>query len=164
LVRAFERMNELISELAEIERVTTQSFEPNFEYVTMNELVEKSQELLMVEKGLVRLEVENKALTTDKRLMTLSIKNLLDNGIKYSKSKCVLLRTKGRAIEVVSLGDALQNPLSYYTEPFSQEEKRSSGFGLGLYIVHSILEKLGYVLGYRHEDENNIFMISPKEN
>lgn len=30
LVRAFERMNELISELAEIERVTTQSFELDF--------------------------------------------------------------------------------------------------------------------------------------
>ncbi|WP_309497917.1 ArsS family sensor histidine kinase [Sulfurovum sp.] len=162
LVRAFERMNELISELAEIERVTTQSFEPNFEYVTMNELIEKSQELLMVERGLVKLEVENRALTTDIRLMTLAIKNLLDNGIKYSNEKCVLLRTKGKQIEVISGGDALQHPLSYYTEPFSQEEKRSAGFGLGLYIVHSILEKLGYVLDYKHEDGSNIFMIVPK--
>jgi len=163
LVRAFERMNELISELAEIERVTTQSFEPNFEYVTLNELVDKSQELLMVESGLVKLEVENRALTTDIRLMTLAIKNLLDNGLKYSKGKCVLLRTKGSQIEIISGGDALQHPLAYYTEPFSQEEKRSAGFGLGLYIVHSILEKLGYVLDYKHEDGSNIFMIVPKE-
>jgi len=163
LVRAFERMNELISELAEIERVTTQSFEPNFEYVTLNELVDKSQELLMEESGLVKLEVENRALTTDIRLMTLAIKNLLDNGLKYSKGKCVLLRTKGSQIEIISGGDALQHPLSYYTEPFSQEEKRSAGFGLGLYIVHSILEKLGYMLDYKHEDGSNIFMIVPKE-
>jgi len=163
LVRAFERMNELISELAEIERVTTQSFEPNFEYVTLNELVDKSQELLMEESGLVKLEVENRALTTDIRLMTLAIKNLLDNGLKYSKGKCVLLRTKGSQIEIISGGDALQYPLSYYTEPFSQEEKRSAGFGLGLYIVHSILEKLGYILDYKHEDGSNIFMIVPKE-
>ncbi len=163
LVRAFERMNELISELAEIERVTTQSFEPNFEYVTLNELVDKSQELLMVERGLVRLEVENRALTTDIRLMTLAIKNLLDNGLKYSKGKCVLLRTKGKQIEIISAGDELKHPLSYYTEPFSQEEKRSSGFGLGLYIVHSILEKLGYFLDYKHEDGSNVFMIVPKE-
>jgi len=163
LVRAFERMNELISELAEIERVTTQSFEPNFEYVMLDELIDKSQELLMVERGLVKLEVENRALTTDIRLMTLAIKNLLDNGIKYSKSKCVLLRTKGKQIEIISVGDELLHPLSYYTEPFSQEEKRSSGFGLGLYIVHSILEKLGYTLDYQHENGNNIFMIIPVE-
>ncbi len=159
LVRAFERMNELISELAEIERVTTQSFEPNFEYVTLNEIIEKSQDLLMAENGLVKLEVENRALTTDVKLMILALKNLLDNGLKYGKNKCVMIRTKGKTIEVLSEGEALHQPLTYYTEPFSQEEKRSSGFGLGLYIVHSILEKLGYQLGYRHEEGKNIFMI-----
>jgi len=159
LVRAFERMNELISELAEIERVTTQSFEPNFEYVMLEEVVQKSQDLLMAESGYVKLELENRALTTDVKLMALAIKNLLDNGIKYSQKKCVLLRSKGQTIEILSEGEKLQHSLSYYTEPFSQEEKRSSGFGLGLYIVHSILEKLGYELGYRYEEGKNIFMI-----
>jgi two-component system OmpR family sensor kinase len=159
LVRAFERMNELISELAEIERVTTQSFEPNFEYVTLKEVVEKSQELLMAESGCVKLEIENRALTTDIKLMALAIKNLLDNGIKYGKNKCVMLRSNGQNIEILSEGEELQHPLAYYTEPFSQEEKRSSGFGLGLYIVHSILEKLGYGLEYRYKEGKNIFMI-----
>jgi two-component system OmpR family sensor kinase len=93
--------------------------------------------------------------------MALAIKNLLDNGIKYSKDKCVILRTNDSFIEVVSKGDELEHPLSYYTEPFSQAEKRSSGFGLGLYIVHSILQKLGYKLGYRYEEGNNIFTIEP---
>ena len=163
LIRAFERMNELISELAEIERVTTQSFEPNFEYVTLEEVVQKSQDLLMAESGYVKLELKNRALTTDVKLMALAIKNLLDNGLKYGQKKCVILRSNGQVIEVISEGEKLQHPLSYYTEPFSQEEKRSSGFGLGLYIVHSILEKLGYHLGYRYEEGKNIFMIEPEE-
>jgi len=161
LVRAFERMNELISELAEIERVTTQSFEPNMEYVTLEEVIEKSQDMLMAEKSCVKIEIEDKALTTDIKFMALAIKNLLDNGIKYGKDKCVLLRTNENFIEIASKGEALQHPLSYYTEPFSQEEKRSSGFGLGLYIVNSILIKLGYKLGYRYEEGMNIFMIEP---
>ena len=159
LVRAFERMNELISELAEIERVTTQSFEPNYEYVTIEEVVQRSKDLLMSESGCVKLELKNRALTTDVKLMALAIKNLLDNGLKYGQSECVLLRSDGKTIEVVSEGKELQHPLTYYTEAFSQEEKRSSGFGLGLYIVHSILEKLGYHLGYRYEEGKNIFMI-----
>ena len=159
LVRAFERMNELISELAEIERVTTQSFEPNFEYATLEEIIQKSQDLLMAESGYVKLEIKDRALTTDVKLMALAIKNLLDNGLKYGQKKYVLLRSNGQTIEVVSEGEALNHPLTYYTEPFSQEEKRSSGFGLGLYIVHSILEKLGYKLGYRYEEGKNIFMI-----
>jgi len=161
LVRAFERMNELISELAELERVTTQSFEPNFEYIMLSEIVSESQELLMTQSSCLKIEIEDMALTTDKKLMVLVIKNLLDNGMKYGKDKCVMLQTNDGLIEVVSQGEALEHPLAYYTEPFSQAEKRSSGFGLGLYIVHSILEKLGYRLGYKHKEEKNIFMLVP---
>jgi two-component system OmpR family sensor kinase len=161
LVRAFERMNELISELAEIERVTTQSFEPNFEYVMLSELIEESKNLLMSDGSCVTVNVERMALTTDKKLMALVLKNLLDNGMKYGKDKGVELRTHNGMIEVVSKGDPLEHPLSYYTEPFSQAEKRSAGFGLGLYIVDTILKKIGYRLGYRHEDGMNIFMLVP---
>jgi len=163
LVRAFERMNELISELAEIERVTTQSFEPNFEYIMLSDIVKESQDLLMTQSSCVKTEIEDRALTTDKKLMTLVMKNLIDNGMKYGKDKCVLISNNKNMIEVVSKGDPLAHPLTYYTEPFSQEEKRSSGFGLGLYIVESILEKLGYRLGYKHEDGKNIFMLVPMQ-
>lgn len=163
LIRAFERMNELISELAQLERVTMQSFEPNFEYVMIDEVIQKSQELLMAVKGSVTIDVENRALTTDVKLFSLALKNLLDNGIKYSKNKHVSLRSTGHGLEIISQGEELQHPLSYYIEPFSQEEKRSSGFGLGLYIVHSILAKLECQLGYRYVDGNNIFIIEPGE-
>ncbi|MEA2048663.1 MAG: ArsS family sensor histidine kinase [Campylobacterota bacterium] len=159
LIRAFERMNELISELAELERLTTQSFEPNFEYLMLDEVIQKSLELLMTGKQHVSIEVENRALTSDIKLLALAIKNLLDNGIKYSKDKHVTLRSAGDGLEIISQGEALHHPLAYYIEPFSQEEKRSLGFGLGLYIVHSILEKLGCRLGYRYENGNNIFII-----
>jgi len=163
LVSAFERMNELISQLAKLERVTTQSFEPKFEYVLLSEIVEESKKLLMGSTPCIDIDMgQDKALTTDKGLMALVIKNLIDNGIKYGEDKCVLLRTgKNAVIEVVSKGVALEHPFSYYTEPFSQAEKRSSGFGLGLYIVHSILQKLGYRLDYRHEEGKNIFVIVP---
>jgi two-component system OmpR family sensor kinase len=163
LIRAFERMNELISELAEIERVTTQSFEPNFEYIMLSELVDESKALLMSDDSCVNVHIDEMALTTDKKLMALVLKNLLDNGMKYGKDKCVELRTQNGMIEVVSKGDPLEHPLSYYTEPFSQAEKRSAGFGLGLYIVDTILKKIGYRLGYRHEEGKNIFMLVPEK-
>jgi two-component system OmpR family sensor kinase len=162
LVRAFERMNELISELAEIERVTTQSFEPNFEYVMLSDILSDAQELLMTHSNCLKIEIDDTALTTDRKLMTLVLKNLIDNGIKYGKDKCVMVRTENGFIEVISQGNALEHPLSYYTEPFSQAEKRSSGFGLGLYIVDNILHKLGYRLEYRYDEEKNIFLIAPE--
>jgi len=163
LIRAFERMNELITELADLEKVTSQSFEPNFEYIMLSEILSESTELLMVSSNCVKIETEEIALTTDKKLMALVIKNLLDNAIKYGTGDCVYLRTNYNIIEVVSEGKALEHELSYYTEPFSQAEKRSSGFGLGLYIVHNILQKLGYKLGYKYQDGHNIFMIIPEK-
>ncbi|MDD3592759.1 MAG: ArsS family sensor histidine kinase [Sulfurovum sp.] len=159
LVRAFERMNELINELAQIERVTTQSFEPNFEYTSLDEVVQRTRDLLINESERLCIEVENDALVTDVNLLALALKNLLDNGIKYSKDKRVCLRSVENGLEVISRGEVLLHPLSYYLEPFSQEEKRSSGFGLGLYIVNAILGKLGYKLAYRYEEGNNIFSI-----
>ena len=162
LVRAFERMNELITELAELEKVTSQSFEPNFEYVMLSDILSEAQELLMTHSNCLKIEIDDTALTTDKKLMTLVLKNLIDNGIKYGKDKCVMVRTENGFIEVISQGDALEHPLSYYTEPFSQAEKRSSGFGLGLYIVDNILYKLGYRLVYRYDEGKNIFLIAPE--
>ena len=163
LVRAFERMNELITELSELEKLTTQRFEPNFEYVMLSEIVAESKELLMSQNSCLNIEVKDIGMTTDKKLMALVIKNLVDNAMKYGNGESVLLCTNDSNIEVVSHGKALEHELSYYTEPFSQAEKRSSGFGLGLYIVHNILQKLGYELGYKHENEKNIFMIVPQQ-
>ena len=162
LVSAFDRMNALISELAELERVSTQSFEPNFEYVLFSEILQESQELLMTQGSDIKIDIEDMALTTDKKLMTLVMKNLIDNGLKYGTDKCVKIKNFGKTIEIISKGQALAHPLTYYTEPFSQGEKRSAGFGLGLYIVSAILEKIDYRLDYRYEEGSNIFVLLPK--
>ncbi len=164
LVRAFERMNELIKELAQVERVTTRDFEPEIAPTTLKKVINESQQLLMAERGKVITEVTNCSFRTDSRLLALAIKNLLDNGIKYSKDhKVTLIAKDHNKIKIISKGEGLQYPLAYYTEPFTQEEKRSQGFGLGLYIVHNILIKLRYRLGYRHEDGENIFVILKDE-
>ncbi|HFS82359.1 MAG TPA: HAMP domain-containing histidine kinase [Epsilonproteobacteria bacterium] len=163
LVSAFERMNELISELAQIERVTTQSFEPNLEEISIYQVVHRTQTLLLDDSSSVTIEVQNRIFISDLKLLSLALKNLLDNGIKYSRDKHVILRSDGNRLEVYSLGDELDYPLSYYIEPFSQEQKRSSGFGLGLYIVQMILHRLNYVLGYRYARGYNVFMIEIEE-
>ena len=164
LVRAFERMNELISELAQVERITTRNFEPVIVSTTLQQVIDRSQHLLMAEKGRVAVEISNFALKTDEELPALAIKNLHDNGIKYSTDRQVTVRSiLHKRLEIDSNGEELRHPLAYYTEPFSQEEKRNSGFGLGLYIVSSVLKKLGCKLGHRYENGENIFEITFSE-
>ncbi len=159
LVKSFNRMNELIAEIATIEKLTAQNFQPHFEMTTIDNVIQIGQNLLLNDKDCKIENIDNRPMFTDIKLLSLAIKNLLDNGIKYSTDKTVQLKTTPEAIEIISKGTELTHPLKYYTEPFSQGEKRNSGFGLGLYIVKNILEKINLKLKYQHEDGYNIFII-----
>ncbi|MEJ2437966.1 MAG: ArsS family sensor histidine kinase, partial [Sulfurovaceae bacterium] len=78
LIRAFDRMNELINELAEVERVAMQNFTPDIKETSLMEIVTKAQELLMTDKKRVVVDFEDFELKTDPKLLALAIKNLLD--------------------------------------------------------------------------------------
>ncbi|MEA2027379.1 MAG: ArsS family sensor histidine kinase [Campylobacterota bacterium] len=162
LIRAFERMNELISELAQVERITTSTFEPVCEDTTMSEVLEQSQRMLISDGSKIDLNYNDFTINTDTKLLSLAIKNLMDNAIKYSKDKKARFKATPERIDITSKGEPLQHPLEYYIEPFSQEQKRKSGFGLGLYIVYTVLTKLGYELNYSYKDEYNTFGIHLK--
>ncbi len=157
LIRAFERMNELIAELAHVERLTTQGFQPHINKANIDDIIEESISLLLYDKEKITIETEHEELDTDPKLLTLAIKNLLDNGVKYSEDGKVTIVTNKERIKVISKGKSLEHPLEYYLEPFTQEEKRNSGFGLGLYIVNNIAQRLHYNLNYYHKDGYNVF-------
>ena len=157
LIRAFERMNELIDELAHIERLTTQTFQPKLKKVNINDIIEDSLTLLLHNRDNITINTDSEVLITDCRLLALAIKNLIDNAIKYGDDSQVLIEATSDFIKVTSKGKSLEYPLDYYLEPFTQEEKRNSGFGLGLYIVNNIAKRLGYKLRYYYRDSSNVF-------
>jgi two-component system OmpR family sensor kinase len=161
LKNAFERMNELISDLAEVERITMYNFAPEFHKTKLSEVMERTIKVLMADPSKYEIDIQDRELYTDIKLLALVLKNLMDNGIKYSPDKFVKVKSVGNKIEVRSKGEPLKEKLSYYTEPFSQEEKRSQGFGLGLYIVANVLEKLNYGFRYRYDKEKgeNVFEV-----
>ena len=159
LIRAFERMNQLIGELAYIERLTTQNFNPELKEVSLNEIIEKSLTLLMSNRDKISISTQNTKILTDTKLLSLALKNLIDNAIKYSEDTKASIIADSNSIKVLSKGRSLEHPLEYYLEPFTQEEKRQKGFGLGLYIVNNILNRLDYKLNYCYKDGKNIFEI-----
>ena len=161
LIRSFNRMNELIEDLAEVELVTMYTFTPNKENYKLSEIFEETKKLLMKDESLYKFEYSDETIYTDKSMMALVLKNLVDNAIKYGKEKPAKIVVVGNKIMVKSKGEPLKEKLSYYTEPFFQEEKRSAGFGLGLYIVATVIEKLNYQFRYRYDEKEgeNIFEV-----
>ncbi len=162
LIRAFERMNELIGELAHVERLTTQGFQPHMTQSNIDNIIDEAIALLLCDKDKLTISTENELLTTDSKLLTLAIKNLLDNALKYSENEHASIITNTTSIKVISKGKSLEHPLEYYLEPFTQEEKRNPGFGLGLYIVNNIASRLNYSLNYYHKNGHNIFELRLK--
>ncbi|RRS32929.1 MAG: histidine kinase [Epsilonproteobacteria bacterium (ex Lamellibrachia satsuma)] len=156
----FERLNLLIDEFAKIEKITSKNFELTIKPYKMSDLVEASIDLLMVEnpKHLVDLQVKDDyQVEVDFKLFTLVIKNLLDNGLKYSIDKHITVVINEKRLEIRNKGEALKEALEEYFKPFHTSKK---GLGLGLYIVKSILDIHQMQLAYNYEDGQNIFIVS----
>ncbi|GIU01629.1 two-component sensor histidine kinase [Sulfurovum sp. TSL6] len=155
----FERLNLLIDEFAKIEQITSKNFELTIKTYKMSDLLEASEDMLMIEKPkrLITTKIEKDySVSVDFELFTLVIKNLLDNGIKYSTDKHITVVIDGNTLKVINKGEALPEPLENYFKPFHASKK---GLGLGLYIVKSILDIHQMELHYQHEDGENIFTL-----
>ncbi len=163
LIRAFDRMNEIITELAQVEKITSKNVQHCIERVKFSTIVRGAKSLLLDQDESIIEDYEDFEIQADVRLLTVALKNLLDNGIKFSKNHKVTIKADKQKIEIISQSEALKEPLEYYIEPFSQGEKKVHGYGLGLYIVKSILDIHHYAFRYRHDGKNSIFSILLKK-
>jgi two-component system OmpR family sensor kinase len=156
----FERLNLLIDEFAKIEQITSKNFQLTIKPYKMSDLLEASEDMLMIEnpKRLITTNIKKDySISVDFELFTLVIKNLLDNGIKYSTDKHITVIIDNNRLKIVNKGEALPEPLENYFKPFHASKK---GLGLGLYIVKSILDIHHMELHYQHEDGENIFTLA----
>jgi len=151
----FERLNLLIDEFAKIEKIESKSFELVFKTYKMSDILDASIDMLMMENPAkhIHLELINDYLVDcDFELLSLAIKNLIDNGMKYSPDKQVSV-VVDKGLAVINQGKALEESLEHYFVPF---RTKSNGLGLGLYIVKNILDLHQLRLDYIHKDGQNI--------
>jgi len=155
----FERLNLLIDEFAKIEKITSKNFDLNIHKYKMSDLVEASIDMLMVDNPQEFITVnilQDYSVDVDFELFSLTIKNLLDNGIKYSTDKKIRVKIVDNSLHIVNEGKELSEPLSNYFKPFHTSQK---GLGLGLYIVKSILDIHKKELIYDYRDGENNFIV-----
>ncbi|WP_419771255.1 MAG: ArsS family sensor histidine kinase [Candidatus Marinarcus sp.] len=163
LQNAFERMNNIIKELATVEKISSNILTIHKEKIHINDLYSATLKIMLLENVPITTKFENTTIEVDKELFAIALKNLLDNAIKFNTHEEAIINVNNKKIEVISNGEKLKNELDFYTEPFSQEEKRSDGFGLGLYIVKTILDLHGFGFSYSHLNKQNIFTITFKK-
>lgn len=158
----FARLEILVEEFAMIEEVTSLGDATEFKEYRLVDVIDGAIDMAMVERErvgvLIHADVKVKV---NYRLYTTAIKNMIDNGIKYSDDRYIKILINNRGeLCFESKGECLKHPLQFYIEPFTKENPSKNSFGLGLYLVDSILKVHGKVLAHEYENGVNRFIFA----
>ncbi len=155
----FVDIEELTSKLLQREKLNFVTL--NIEEFKVTSLILESLSKLSIDdESKIFLDVDNDfKIKGDKYYLTIVLKNLIDNAMKYAKSYPIAIRTSHNKIEVENIGEKLANDLIYYTKPFTRDPNQQVGHGLGLNIVNKIIKMHNFKLEYIHKDSSNIFSI-----
>ena len=157
----FTRLASLLQELAQMEEITSGDYPVDKKPIPVRELIDQARDWLYIDKE-IESNITNETINVDFHLMSIVFKNLIDNGEKYGSDLTIIY--DAQSISFISSGDKLDYNLEYFTQAFSKGDKQNSqqGFGLGLYIVHQVLQKHSMSLNYSYKDGLNIFKIINK--
>jgi two-component system OmpR family sensor kinase len=156
----FKRLESLVNEFAMIEEVTTLNDKSDFKEYRLLDVIDGAIDMAMVERECVGIEGIDGSVKVfiNYRLYTTAIKNMIDNAMKYSSDKHITIVMRHGELCFESKGECLKHPLQYYIEPFTKENPSKNSFGLGLYLVDSILKAHEQVLAHEYENGINRFI------
>ncbi|MEZ0324211.1 MAG: ArsS family sensor histidine kinase [Hydrogenothermaceae bacterium] len=164
--KIFNRLEYLINQLLLVEKITSEKFNLNRECVNISQVINNATELLLIsEKNLVEIELtQDDRVFIDISLFSIAIKNLIDNGIKFSEDGICKVSYKDGVICISNRGEKPSIDVDILFEPFVKETslKNKEGLGLGLYITKFVVQSHGLNLSYRYENGENFFCIDFK--
>lgn len=163
LKHSFKELDQLTKELLEIEKLqaTDSILSETFSVETL--VMEALSKLCLMDESDIVIEIdENFSINGDIQYLSLALKNLLDNALKYADRLPVRLRASESRIDVMNYGKPLEKEIAYFISPFTRQEssRTTEGFGLGLHIVSKILAKHGFRFGYAYDAQGrHVFSI-----
>jgi len=159
LIATFSRLESLLNEFTAIEQISVNGQHLQKRVYRVIDIIDEAIDISMADPTHIEQMIQSDlSIKVDFKLFTVAIKNMIDNGIKYSSDNRVKISANFKSIQFATLGTKLPKELSYYTEPFTQGENNSpQSFGLGLYIVDSILLAHHMKLEYEYSNGYNIF-------
>jgi two-component system, OmpR family, sensor kinase len=160
LKKIFSDLEILTNELIELEKLDLTKLNlTNFTAETL--IVESLGKLYLEDESKIDINiVDNFKISGDLHYLSVAIKNLIDNALKYAISFPIIIEANEKEILISNKGKKLSKEIEYYLKPFTQELSQRDGFGLGLSIVKKIIDKPDYQLNYSYENEFNTFKIT----
>ena len=123
-------------------------------------ILESLSKLAIDDESSVSIKLTNDfVIEADFYYLTIAVKNLIDNALKYAKELPIIIESKDNKLYIKNISNELTNDLIYYLQPFTREPNQQQGHGLGLNIVNKIIELHDFDLKYKHKNSYNIFII-----
>lgn len=162
LKHSFKELDQLTQELLEIEKLqaTDTMQTENFSAETL--VMEALSKLNLTDESNLLVNIkENFTLNGNLQYLSLALKNLLDNALKYADVYPIQLEITSNRISVFNHGKPLEKEFSYFLTPFTRQERSrtTEGFGLGLNIVSKIIAKHSFSLVYDYDKGQHCFTI-----
>lgn len=164
LISAFKRLNVIIDNFAKIEEMNTNNYKISKSRFRLIDLIDNINKMLLIEEERPRnviLISREAQMFADFDLMSLSVKNLLDNALKYSDDHRVVIFVDGKDLVIQNQGKPFKDDLHKYFSPFYSDgsDNKQKGLGLGMYIIKNTVESQNLVLDYKYVDNNHYFYI-----
>ncbi|NPA29550.1 MAG: HAMP domain-containing histidine kinase [Epsilonproteobacteria bacterium] len=159
LERIFMRLDSTVSEFGTIEQLSSGRFPLTIRPIVVQDLVDQAIDLAMIEKERGDYAIEAVRIEGDFKLLSIALKNLIDNAVKYAPDKRFRLIADQKGLTVENRGEKLPHSLQFYIQPYTQGDEAISGLGLGLYIVDMIAKAHGFRFLYRYRNGKNRFII-----
>ncbi|RXI26490.1 histidine kinase [Aliarcobacter trophiarum] len=159
LKKIFYDLERLTNELIELEKLNISK---------LNLTIFSAETLILDSLGKLYLEDERKIdikisedfkIEADLYYLSIALKNLIDNALKYSTSFPIIIEVSKNEISISNRSDKLVKDFEHYLKPFTQELAQRDGFGLGLSIVKKVLDRHNFRLLYSFEKGFNTFKI-----
>ena len=160
----FKRLNEIINDLAMVEKIDSKNYKIQKVEFNLTDLMQEVNKMLIIEYDRPRkviLENRNAVILGDFELMSLSVKNLVDNAFKYSTDKKVRIFVENNDLVIQNEGAPFKNDINEYFKPFYDDGANNSarGLGLGMYIIKNTTFAQGYEFAHKYEQNYHYFYI-----
>ena len=163
LIAIFERLNILINEFAKIEQLLSKSYSLDYAKYHFSLILDQAKDMMLLDDFDSNVKVElicDPLLKVDFQLFSLAIKNLIDNALKYSDDKKAIIKCDNNAIYIRNHGKPLNRSIEHYKQAFIRDNStKTSGMGLGLYIIEHICSMHKFSLDYNYIDGFHEFCI-----
>ena len=157
----FVRFDVVIAELLSIENLTSGGVKLNQkEYSIKDLIVEAADTAFLEDENIEIFGSDDDTVFVDFKLFALALKNLLQNGVKFSDTKKVTVEWDSPILTISNEGEPLAMNFDLLSEAFVKGDGSSEGLGLGLYIVRQILTLHDVDISHDYKEGRHYFVLN----